>query len=202
MQCTSNVSHKSSVRGLSKSFFCSVQYALCFVLPFLLLCQIVFVCSVGGLLRIPFFGLFLFFGSVFSSTKGRSEAELEKEYFEYAKSFGDCEAPKDVSAHHGFWELVGQRAATNSYCGSFQKLKICNRVELHGQSDLSGVSHVGDVFAQPIYRSCNSPLCSVCCFSGWARRLADHATQRIEAASKRFGKPQHIVVPAHGTVVF
>lgn len=37
-------------------------------------------------------------------------------------------------------------------------------------------------------------MCSVCCFSGWARRLADHATQRIEVASKRFGKPQHIVV--------
>lgn len=145
----------------------------------------------------PFWVLFMFFGffgSVFVSTSDRSEAELEKLYFEYAKSFGDCEAPKEVSARHGLWELVGQRPATNSYCGTFSKYKICDRVELHAQSVLNSVSHAGKVFTRMIHRSCNSPLCSVCCFSGWAKRLADHATQRIEVASKRFGKPQHLVV--------
>ena len=132
--------------------------------------------------------------SVFPSVRGLSEKEVEKLYFDYAKSFGDCEAPKDVSAHHGFWELAGQRPASNSYCGSFQKIKACLRVELHAQSNLDGVSHVGEVFARKIHRSCNSPLCSVCVFSGWAKRLADHATQRIEAASKKFGLPQHVIV--------
>jgi len=132
--------------------------------------------------------------SVFPSIVGYSESELEKLYSDYARSFGDCEAPKDVSAHHGKWEVVALRSATNSYCGTFQKFKICNRVKLHAQSNLDGVSHVGDVFVRKIHRSCNSPLCSVCCFSGWAKRLADHATQRLEVASKRFGLPQHIIV--------
>jgi hypothetical protein len=132
--------------------------------------------------------------NVFPSVRGLSEREVEKLYSVYAKSFGDCEAPKDVSAHHGFWELVGQRRATNSYCGTFQKIKICPRVELHANSTLDGVSHAGEVFVRKIHRSCNSPLCSVCVLSGWAKRLADHATQRIEVASKKFGLPQHIIV--------
>lgn len=138
--------------------------------------------------------ILLFFGSVFPSVKGLSETEIEELYHGYAKFHGDCEAPKDVSAHHGFWELVGQRPATNRYCGTFQKFKICKRVELHAQANLDGISHAGEVFMRKIHRSFNSPLCSVCCFTGWAKRLADHATQRIEVASKRFGLPQHIVV--------
>ena len=131
---------------------------------------------------------------VFSPIKGLSEAEVEKLYHAYAKSFGDCEAPVDVNAHHGLWELVGHGVQTNAFCGTFQKFKVCNRVELHSQSNLDGVSHAGEVFVRKIHRSCNNPRCPTCCFSGWAKRLADHATQRIEAASKRFGLPQHVIV--------
>ncbi len=131
---------------------------------------------------------------VFTSLDGLSQKEIEQLYFDYAKSFGDCEAPKDVSAHHGLWELVGQHPATNSYCGTFSHFKGCLRVDLHSQANLEGVSHVGDAFVRKIHRWCNSPLCSVCCFSGWAKRLADHATQRIEVASKHYGLPQHIIV--------
>jgi hypothetical protein len=129
-----------------------------------------------------------------SSIKGLSEEDVEELYQDYAKSFGDSEAPIEVSARHGFWELVGQRAATNSYCGKFLSFKICNRVELHGQANLDGVSHAGDVFVRKMHRSCNNPQCRICVFSGWAKREADHITQRIEVASKRFGKPQHIIV--------
>jgi hypothetical protein len=133
-------------------------------------------------------------GSVFPSIRGLSEKEVEELYLVYAKSFGDCEAPKEISAHHGLWELVGQHESTNSYCGSFFKFKICDRVELHGQSNLDGVSHAGEVFVRKLHRSCNSPRCRVCCFSGWSKREADHITQRIEAASKRFGLPQHVII--------
>ena len=77
----------------------------------------------------------------FPSIRGLSEREVEELYHVYATSFGDCEAPKEISAHHGFWELVGQRPATNSYCGRFLNFKICNRTELHAQSNLDGISH-------------------------------------------------------------
>ena len=105
-----------------------------------------------------------------SSIRGLSEREVEELYLVYAKSFGDCEAPKEISARHGDWELVGHGKQTNSYCGSFFGFKICNRVELHAQSSLDGVSHGGEVFVRKLHRSCNSPRCPVCCFSGWAKR--------------------------------
>ncbi len=131
--------------------------------------------------------------NIFPSVKGLSEKEIEELYFDYAKSFGDCEAPQDVSAFHGNWMLVGHGKQTNGYCGTFYGFKICNRVELHSQADLNGVSHGGEVFVRKVHRSCNSPECPVCCFSGWACREADHITQRIKAGAKRFGLPQHIV---------
>lgn len=132
--------------------------------------------------------------SVFSPVRGLSESEAEKLYFAYAKSCGDCEAPREFNVRYGIWELVGHGKQTNSYCGSFFGWKICNRVELHVQSGLDGVSHVGEVFTRKLYRSCHSARCPICCFSGWARREADKITQRIEAASRRFGVSQHIVV--------
>ena len=131
--------------------------------------------------------------------------EAEELYLEYAKSFGDCEAPIDVSARHGDWELVGHGKQTNGYCGRFLKVMICNRVELHAQSNLDGVSHAGEVFVHKVHRSCNNPQCPVCVFSGWAKREADHIAQRIEKASKGYtdsegkkhmslGLPQHIAI--------
>jgi hypothetical protein len=122
-------------------------------------------------------------------------SQAEESYREYAKLHGDCEAPKEISARHGFWELVGHGKQTNAYCGRWLKFKICKRVELHSQANLAGVSHAGQVFVRKIHRSCNNPRCPVCCFSGWAKREADKIAQRIEVASKRFGKPQHIIVP-------
>ena len=38
------------------------------------------------------------------------------------------------------------------------------------------------------------PKVLVCCFSGWARKEADKIAQRIEVASKHFGKPQHLAI--------
>jgi hypothetical protein len=131
---------------------------------------------------------------IFPSIRGLSEKEIEVLYQDYARSFGDCEGSQDINAHHGKWELVGQRPKTNSWCGSFQKFKICNRVDLHAQAVLNGVSHAGEIFSRKIHRSCNSPFCSECCFSGWAKRLADHASQNIEFAGKHWGQPEHIVV--------
>ena len=85
---------------------------------------------------------------------------------------------------------------TNDYCGTFFKFKICNRVELHTQSNLDGVSHAGQVFVRKIHRSCNSPRCPVCCFSGWAKVVSGQEfAQRIEEATKHYGQPQHIIIP-------
>lgn len=123
---------------------------------------------------------------VFSPMKGLSEQEIEELYNSFASKYGDCEAPKEVSAHHGSWILVGQYPATNAYCGTFSKFKICPRVELHGQAGFDGVSHAGEVFVRKIYWSCGSPKCSVCLHRGYARREADHIAQRIEKASKGF----------------
>jgi hypothetical protein len=132
---------------------------------------------------------------VFSPIRGLSEKEVEELYRDYAKSFGDCEAPVETSARHGSWELVGHGKKTNDYCGTFLKFKICNRVELHAQSNLDGVSHAGKVFVHKIHRSCNSPRCPVCCFSGWAKREADKISQRIAEASKHYGDAEHIIIP-------
>jgi hypothetical protein len=136
----------------------------------------------------------LLIDSVFPSIRGLSEKDVEKLYFDYAESFGDCEVSVDISAHHGLWELVGQRPKTNEFCGSFSGLKICDNVELHGRAHLDGEVHAGEVFYRKTYRSCHSPQCSVCCFSGWAKREADKVAQRIEVASKHFGLPEHVIV--------
>lgn len=129
-----------------------------------------------------------------SEIRGLSQKEVEELYRIYAESYGDCEAPKEVSARHGDWTLVGHGNVTNSYCGRFLGFKICNRVELHSQSNLAGVSHAGEVFVRKIHRSCDNPQCPTCCFSGWAKREADKIAQRIEVVSERFGSPQHIAI--------
>jgi hypothetical protein len=142
--------------------------------------------------------------NIFFSLTGKSEKEIMKEYFDYARLHGDCEAPKDFFARHGDWELVGQHEKTNGWCGQFKKYMICNRVELHNQSDLNGVSHKGEIFVRKTHFSCNKPQCKVCCFSAWACNEADVISQRIEKASIGYvdadshkhmglGLPQHIV---------
>ncbi len=130
--------------------------------------------------------------------------EKEESYSAYAQIFGDCD-----DAHFKFewgkWVLPGHGKQTNSYCGKFQTFKICNRVELHERSNLFGESHVGEVFVRLSHRWCYSCHCPVCFLHGWAKREADHATQRLEKASKGYtdekglkhvslGNPQHIIV--------
>lgn len=140
-----------------------------------------------------------------SPVLGLSEKEVQALYSDFASKYGDCEAPKEVSARHGFWELVGQHSATNSYCGTFRKFKICPNTGLHSQVGLDGVSHAHEVFVKKFYNSCNSPKCSVCLHDGYARREADHIAQRIKKASQGFvdnkskkhvalGTAYHIVV--------
>jgi hypothetical protein len=135
-----------------------------------------------------------------SPTSRLSQKAVEELYREYAKSHGDCEDPVDFSPYHGAWELVGHGRQTNQYCGNFYKFKICNRTDLHsrpncGPNGVEASPYAGKVFVRKTFRSCNNPRCPVCCFSGWARREADKIAQRIEAASNRYGKPQHIIIP-------
>jgi len=119
----------------------------------------------------------------FSPVKGLSEKEIQVLYNDFASKYGDCEAPKEVSAFHGPWELAGQHDATNKYCGTFQYYNVCNRVELHNQLDLNGTSHKGEVFVRKVYASCDNPKCRVCLHDGYARREADHIAQRVKRGS-------------------
>ena len=61
-------------------------------------------------------------------------------------------------------------------------------MELHANAGLDGVSHAGEVFVRKIHRSCNSPLCSVCVFSGLGEAIWLIMLLRgLEVTSKRFG---------------
>jgi hypothetical protein len=132
-------------------------------------------------------------------------AECEKSLNTYAQLFGDCEIPRQFNFSWGKWILVGHGKISKISCGKFKSFKICSRTELHGQSKLNGENHAGEVFVHKVHQWCHSPLCPTCFLYGWAKREADHATQRLEKASKGYvdekgvkhaplGNPQHIVV--------
>jgi hypothetical protein len=135
----------------------------------------------------------------------KSFQNKEESYTAYAQLFGDCDDSRQFQFEWGKWVLVGHGQQTNSKCGQFLTFKICNRVELHKQTSLDGVSHGSEVFVRPSHYWCNNCHCPVCFLHGWAKRLADHAAQRLEKASKGYvdekgfrhaalGSPQHIVV--------
>lgn len=135
----------------------------------------------------------------------KSFQDKQESYTAYAQLFGDCNDARQFQYEWGNWVLVGRGRQTNSKCGQFLTFKICNRVELHKQTSLDGVSHVNEVFVRPSHYWCNNCHCPVCFLHGWAKRLADHAAQRLEKASKGYvdekgfkhsalGSPQHIVV--------
>lgn len=130
----------------------------------------------------------------FVDVSALSNAELEKLASDYAKSFGDCEAPKDVSAFHGDWGLIGQDAASFSSCGKYEKWKGCLRTELHNQMALDDLrSHEGDIFRHAVRYCCYMPQCSVC-YKEWAKKEANVIVQRLKVASVHFGKPEHVIV--------
>jgi hypothetical protein len=131
--------------------------------------------------------------------------EKEKEYTSYQQSFGDCNAPKEFNFQYGKLILVGHGKVTNSYCGKFQTFKICNRIELHGQSEPNGESHSGQVFVRLSHHWCHKFECPICYLHGACKREADHISQRIEKASVGYvdekgikhsalGSPQHIII--------
>ena len=127
-------------------------------------------------------------------SKSLSDKEAQLLYDDYAKRYGDCEAPKDVSAFHGGWELVGQRDAFSSSCGKFKKWLICDRVELHNRFALDDMRcHGGDVFRHAVHYSCYLPQCRVC-YTEWAKKEANIIEQRLKVGSLRFGKVEHVIV--------
>jgi hypothetical protein len=74
-----------------------------------------------------------------------------------------------------------------------------------GKVLLKGESHAGEVFYYKSHRWCHNFECPVCFLHGACKREADHATQRIEKASRGYfdekgvkhmglGDPQHVVV--------
>jgi hypothetical protein len=133
--------------------------------------------------------------------------EKEASYSAYAQLFGDCDEIRQFRFEWGRWVLVGHGKQTNGYCGRFQTFKICDHTDLHRNSTLDGECHAGEVFVRLSHRWCFSCHCPVCFLHGWAKREADHATQRLKKASDGYtdekgdkhaslGIPQHLVISA------
>ncbi len=128
-------------------------------------------------------------------------------YSAYEQLHGDMGNSKQFQFSYGNWTVVGHGIKTNYKCGQFRRFDACTRVELHGQSDLSGVSHSGLVFAHMVHHWCHSYSCPVCFLHGACLREAEHGSQRLKFASNggvdekgvrhvSMGQPQHVVVSA------
>ena len=93
----------------------------------------------------------------------------------------------------GDFVLVGQNPfATNANCGGFSRWFGCVHTELHGVT-LGGKNFSGKVYVKPVFHSCDSPLCPVCFYKGWAGREAHKIEVRLAEGAKRFGLVEHIV---------
>jgi hypothetical protein len=130
-----------------------------------------------------------------------------RDYCAYEQLEGDMGDSHVFHFEHGDWIVVGHEEKTNAKCGQWRRHDICNRVELHAQTDLLGVNHAGEVYVHMVHTLCHSYACPVCYLKGACLREAEHISQRIEKASKGgkdnksiyhapLGEPQHIIVSA------
>jgi len=94
----------------------------------------------------------------------------------------------------GGYELVGNGKITNGYCGSFAHFRGCVNVDGHNVVDVYGRDFRGKVAFERVFCSCDRPSCPICYRRGWAIREAHRVADRLNVASKRWGKVEHIVV--------
>ena len=140
-----------------------------------------------------------------SSERAINEAWLSQSTHETDKGLDDDldepETAVDGWGRHGEWELVGQGDITNpsddsKQCGKFYGFNACLNVDLHNKTLLTSqgvVNHAGHIFATKRFRYCCNPRCPTCYRHGWAVQGAHAIVEILEEASKKHGKPEHIV---------
>jgi hypothetical protein len=99
--------------------------------------------------------------------------------FEDSKSI-----PRSVDSPVRNFEYVGHGGVTNNSCGQFLGWVGCLQHPKHKN---------GLIWAYKVFKSCDSPRCSLCARFGWASRLASSVEARLVAASKVLGDIEHAV---------
>ena len=114
------------------------------------------------------------------------------------------DADQNGWARFGNYVLVGNGFATNGKCGKYLYEYGCTRINLHNRIMMAKirvrgketiVSTINRTYHKPVFNYCNNPRCPICYKHGWASRLARKIEHRFLVASKKFGQPEHIIVP-------
>jgi len=101
-------------------------------------------------------------------------------------------------ATHEVFQVVGNGEVTDSNpnspkrCGKMYGFVGCVKTHLHNKTSLDGVNHRGKAYIKKRIRRCFNPRCPEC-FKSWAVREAKLAAWRIEKASKKYGKAEHVI---------
>jgi hypothetical protein len=108
------------------------------------------------------------------------------------------QAKKDRWATHGIYQVVGNGEITDSNpnspkkCGKMYGFIGCTKTHLHDKTTLDGVNHHGNAYVKKRIRRCFNPRCPEC-YKTWAVREAKVAAWRIEKASEKYGKAEHVI---------
>lgn len=108
------------------------------------------------------------------------------------------DSKNDKWATHGIYQVVGNGRVTDSNpdspkkCGKMYGFIGCVKIHLHNKTSLDGVNHHGNAYVKKRIRRCFNPRCPEC-YKTWAVREAKVAARRIEKASKKFGRAEHII---------
>jgi len=114
---------------------------------------------------------------------------------EQPEILSDAPHMKHPYAEFGKFQLVGNGAQTNQFCGRYMGMMGCLREPLHEKiMMLDGVSYAGKIDRRLVHHWCNKPSCPVCYKSGWAVRQAFKIEARLKEASKRFGQIEHLMI--------
>jgi hypothetical protein len=107
-------------------------------------------------------------------------------------------AREEKWATHGIYQVVGNGEVTDSdpnspkRCGKMYGFIGCAKTHLHDKTTLDGANHHGNAYIKKRIRRCFNPRCPEC-YKTWAVREAKVATWRIEKASKKYGRAEHVI---------
>lgn len=107
-------------------------------------------------------------------------------------------AKQERWATHGIYQVVGNGEVTDSNpnspkkCGKMYGFIGCTKTHLHDKTTLEGVNHRGNAYIKKRIRRCFNPRCPEC-YKTWAVREAKVAAWRIEKASRKYGRAEHVI---------
>ncbi len=113
-------------------------------------------------------------------------------------SINVSEIQEEKWATHGIYQVVGNGKVTDSNpnspkrCGKMYGFTGCVKVHLHNKTTLDGVNHRDNSYIKKRIRRCFNPRCPEC-YKSWAVREAKVAAWRIEKASLKYGKAEHVI---------